>query len=270
MASAVAPASGRRVEVDCRAGVLTLTLNRPDALNAIDEETVCDIEQAFDTAEGDPQLVALVLGARGRVFSAGADLKAARARADDGSGQATTAFLARVTALFRRLERLPVPTIAVVNGLAVAGGLELVLCCDFVIASEAAAFGDAHANFGLLPGGGGSFRLPRRVGAMRAKQMMFTGQTFPAAAAAAWGLVTIVVPPDGLDAAVEEMVQNLKTKSPLGLRRMKRLVDDGLDLSPEQGLANEQAVSREHALSHDRREGLQAFNEKRRPVFLGR
>lgn len=274
MSNAVMPdmasPAGRRVEIGRAAGVLTLTLDRPDALNAIDAEMLGDIERVLGLVEGDDQLVALVLRARGRVFSAGADLKAARARANRGDGRTTEAFLARVTALLSRLESLPVPTLAIVEGLAVAGGLELVLCCDLVIATEAASFGDAHANFGLLPGGGGSVRLPRRIGAMRAKELMFTGRTISAALAADWGLVTTVVAAHALEATIEDLLQALRTKSPLGLRRMKRLVDDNLDLSRDEGLANEQAVSRRHAGSYDRREGLQAFNEKRRPVFLGR
>jgi enoyl-CoA hydratase/carnithine racemase len=168
-----------------------------------------------------------------------------------------------------RIECFPCPVIAAVQGMALAGGLELVLCCDLVLAADSAKFGDAHANYGLLPGGGGSVRLPRKIGPTRAKQMMFTGEMFSAATMRDWGLVNEVVSDIDLPVRVENLLERLANKSPIGLRQMKRLVDEGLKMSPNAALELEQTVFAEHSLTHDRREGLAAFAEKRQPRFTG-
>jgi enoyl-CoA hydratase len=169
-----------------------------------------------------------------------------------------------------RLEKFPKPVIAAVNGLALAGGLELVLCCDLVIAARSARLGDAHANFGLLPGGGSSVRLPRKIGPTRAKHLLYTGEFVPAEQLREAGLVNEVVDDADLLAAAGRLVARLRTKSPLVLRRMKALVDDGLEQPIETALRLELLASEVHAHSHDMKEGLAAFEEKRAPVFTGR
>jgi enoyl-CoA hydratase len=169
-----------------------------------------------------------------------------------------------------RLETFPRPVIAAVNGLALAGGLELVLCCDLVIAARSARIGDAHANFGLLPGGGSSVRLPRKIGLTRAKYLLYTGEFVPAADLVAWGLVNEVVDDSDLTAASDRLVAKLAVKSSLVLRRMKALVADGLEQPLDIALRGELLASEVHAFSHDMKEGLSAFEEKRKPVFLGR
>ena len=248
-----------------------LTLNRPQALNAIDDGLVEAINAALDEAAADPRCTAVALTAVGKSFSAGADLKSARARSTcaDG-GAASAAFVRSVGALTDRLEAFPRPVIAAVQGLALAGGLELVLACDLVIAAEGARFGDAHANYGLLPGGGGSVRLPRKIGATRAKYLMFSGEFLPAAQVQPWGLVNEVVADAELLPALHRLLDRLATKSPIGLQRMKQLVDRGLELPHAEAMALEQRVFAEHALSHDRTEGLAAFAQRRPPRFLGR
>jgi enoyl-CoA hydratase len=262
---------GPSLIVESRGTTRVLTLNRPSALNALDPDLVSAIDAALDDAQADACLTAVILTGMGRAFCAGADLKAARARASAADGDAASAaFVGRVTALMTRLERFPCPVIAAVQGIAVAGGLELALCCDIVIASDGARFGDGHANYGLLPGGGGSVRLPRRIGSSRAKYLMFSGELLPAVELERWGLVNAVVPDDALLPHALRLADRFATKSPLGLRRMKRLVDDGLELPIDDALRNEQQVSAEHARSDDRREGLAAFAEGRPPVFVGR
>ena len=250
---------------EVRGGAAWITLNRPAALNAISPTVIRELDQALDRAQAAPGLRAVVLGARGRAFCAGADLKALR-----DAGEDNAAFLDSVLAVMNRLERFPLPVIAAVNGMALAGGLELLLCCDLVVAAESAKIGDAHANYGLLPGGGGSVRLPRKIGPTRAKYLMYTGEFVPAADLVAAGLVNEVVPDAELGAAVERLVGKIATKSPLGLRRMKGLVDDGLDQPSEVALRAEILVGELHARSFDMQEGLAAFNEKRRPRFEGR
>jgi enoyl-CoA hydratase/carnithine racemase len=145
-----------------------------------------------------------------------------------------------------------------------------VLCCDLVIAARSARLGDAHANFGLLPGGGSSVRLPRKIGPTRAKHLLYTGEFVPAEQLREAGLVNEVVDDADLLAAAGRLVARLRTKSPLVLRRMKALVDDGLEQPIETALRLELLASEVHAHSHDMKEGLAAFEEKRAPVFTGR
>jgi enoyl-CoA hydratase/carnithine racemase len=169
-----------------------------------------------------------------------------------------------------RLETFPMPVIAALNGLTLAGGLELTLCCDLVVAARSARLGDAHANYGLLPGGGSSVRLPRKIGPTRAKYLLYTGEFVPAEQLVAAGLVNEVVDDDMLIPATETLVTKLVNKSPLVLRRMKALVDDGLDQPSAIALRQELLVSEVHAHSYDLKEGLAAFEEKRKPLFAGK
>ena len=179
-------------------------------------------------------------------------------------------FLETVLAVMDRIENFPAPVIAALNGLTLAGGLELMLCCDLVIAARSAKIGDAHANYGLLPGGGGSVRLPRKIGPTRAKYLLFTGEFLPSETFVAAGLVNEVVDDDALQAAAERLVSKLAAKSPLVLRRMKALVDDGLEQPVSVALRQELLVSEVHAYSDDLKEGLAAFEAKRKPNFTGR
>ncbi len=257
------------VVAETRQGAMWITLNRPSAMNAITPAMVREIGQALDDALASDEVRVVVLTGMGRAFCAGADLKFVRGEAAQGR-DGTGAFLETLLALLIRLERFPRPVIAAVNGLALAGGLELVLCCDLVVAASSARFGDAHANYGLLPGGGGSVRLPRKIGATRAKYLMFTGEFLPAQAMAAAGLVNEIVADDELRPATDALVAKLASKSPLGLSRMKALVDDGLEQPVDVALRQELLVSAIHEHSDDRREGLAAFEEKRAPRFTGR
>lgn len=249
----------------------TIRLNRPEALNSISPAMVDEMNDALAGLEARTDLCALVITGTGRAFCAGADLKAARERTQGADAASTNAaFLDGLRQLLLRIEQFPAPVIAAVNGLALAGGLELVLACDLVLAVDSAKFGDAHANYGLVPGGGSSVRLPRKIGPTRAKYLIYTAEFLPAASLLDWGLVNQVVGDDGLDDAVRDLVTKLAGKSPIGLRRMKRMVDDGLEQSLPAALRYELALNAQHAASHDRAEGLAAFAEKRKPRFEGR
>ncbi|HYF61062.1 MAG TPA: enoyl-CoA hydratase/isomerase family protein [Burkholderiaceae bacterium] len=254
---------------ETRDGALWLTLNRPAALNSLTPDIVEGIDRALAHAQDDSEVRAVVLTGTGRAFCAGADLKHVRETTHGDEG-AIAAFLDSVLATMSRLEKFPKPVIAAVNGLALAGGLELVLCCDLVIAARSARLGDAHANFGLLPGGGGSVRLPRKIGPTRAKYLMYTGEFVPAERLVEAGLVNEVVDDAELLEATGRLVAKLRAKSPLVLRRMKALVDDGLEQPIETALRLELLASEVHSHSHDMREGLAAFQEKRAPRFIGR
>ena len=249
---------------------VAITLNRPEALNSISPAMIDDLNAALDGLEDRRQLCALSITGQGRAFCAGADLKAAKARMDGAdAGEVNSNFLDGLRRLLLRIEGFPVPVVAAVNGLALAGGLEMVMACDLVVAAASAKLGDAHANYGLVPGGGSSVRLPRKIGPTRAKQLIFSGDFLPAETLMQWGLVNKVVPDGGLGAAVDELVGTLAQRSPIGLRRMKRMIDDGLEQSLPAALRYELSLNALHAASHDRMEGLAAFAEKRKPAFEG-
>ena len=259
------------IRVERRGLAAWLFLDRPEAMNSMSPQMVQEIGAALDAIEQDADVRALVLTGTGHAFCAGADLKAVRRMGDDaGRETAVWRFLRDATALLSRIERLPLPVIAAVNGLALAGGLETVLVCDLVVAADDAKFGDAHARYGLIPGWGGSVRLPRKIGANRAKQLMFTAEHVSAHLMAEWGLVNQVVPAAELHDAAQALCERITDKSPLGLRRMKQLVDDGLQQPIDVALRAERAMVEAHNHSHDRAEGLAAFADKRAPRFNGR
>ncbi len=246
-----------------------LALNRPDDMNALDPDTVSEMNEAVAAAAADKKVRVLVLTGKGRAFCAGADLKFIKSALKDGVGPEMGPFLDGFSSMCSSLENFPQPVIASINGLALAGGLELLLCCDLVIAAESARIGDAHANFGLIPGGGSSARLPRKIGPTRAKYLLFTGEFLPAGDLVEAGLVNEVVPDDQLEAATGALAEKLAGKSPLSLRRIKTLVNDGWDQPLNAALKAEVEAFRAHGESRDIREGLAAFVEKRSPEYTG-
>jgi enoyl-CoA hydratase len=246
-------------------GIARITLNRPAQLNAISPELLEDLDRACALVEGDASVRAVTLTAAGRAFCAGADLRAVRELSPDAARW--SAFMGLWHRVFDRIEALPVPVIAGVHGLALAGGLELVLVADLVVADEAARLGDQHANFGLVAGGGGSQRLPRLIGARRAKELMLLGGWLGAPEALAWGLVNRVAPAGTVAAVVEEIAASLAAGSASANRTVKALVNRAFDAELGEGLALERRLVALHMRSADAAEGLRAFAEKRKPVF---
>lgn len=246
-----------------------LCLNRPDVLNAFNSELLNELRVALETATADPEVRVIAVTGAGRAFSAGGDLKFVLGEVNDGVS-ARSDGVATSVETFAALRNCPKPVIAAVNGAAVAGGFELLLHCDVVFAAESAKFADGHAKYGLLPGGGGAAVLPRRVGLQRAKALLFSGDALPARTMCDWGLVYEVVPDDQLRTTVEAYCHKLADSSPLVLSAMKEVANAALDNNEDMALRHEMLTLRNHMRSHDFREGLTSFTEKRKPVFEGR
>lgn len=243
-----------------------LTLARPDKLNPLDWSTVRELKAAVAELEAMADVRFVILTGEGRSFSAGGDLEGyirLYARPDEFQ-----AFLDDFHAMLVGIEQARALWIAAVNGVCVAGGLELLLACDMGIAARSARIGDGHLNFGQLPGAGGSQRLPRAIGLLRAKHLMLTGELLDAETCERWGLVTRVVDDGELIGAAEALIEGMKAKSPVGLAGMKRLANSTLITPYAQGLRDEIAFVHHYATTEpDATEGLMAFKEKRPPRF---
>lgn len=257
-------AEERAIIKEARNGILWLTLNRPEARNALSPSMISALEEAIRRAEHEDVRCIVITGA-GPVFCAGADLQSVKrelASSEDG----LKTFLDRASSMLDAIERTSKPVIAAVNGAALAGGFEIVLACDLVIAAQSARFGDAHINVGLLPGGGGSVRLPQKIGVNRAKYMLYSGKTVQASEFVACGFVHEVVADGELPAAAEKLAAAIGGKSQAVLGRMKRLVEAGQNLSKSMALQFELLACEAHSTSREMKEGLAAFAEKRRPA----
>ncbi len=261
-----------RIALDDAGAVLALvTMNQPDTLNPLDWATTLELGRTFDAlAEDDTVRVVAVTGA-GRAFSAGGDLK--RYQELQRDSRDFPQFLADIHGVFSRISQYPKPYVALVNGIAVAGGIELLLACDLAIAGKAARIGDAHLTFGQMGGGGVLTLLPRAVGPARARELIFSGRMLAPDEALDWGLVCRVVPDDELVAAGTTFATDVAKKSALAVANAKRTLNAALweGTGVSAGLRLEREVTSRYCLtSEDAPEGLSAFAAKRRPEFTGR
>jgi enoyl-CoA hydratase/carnithine racemase len=251
--------------------VAEITLNRPDELNAISWEMLRALGHALDEIDEDDQVRAVLVTGSGRAFSAGGDLKNYVTLQKDPVE--FPAFVQELHTTFGRLRKLRVPVVALVNGVTAAGGLELLLNCDFAVAAESARIGDGHLNFGQMGGGGVLTLLPRIVGIQRASELVFTGRFLESREAAEWGLVSRVVADSELSAVGLDLARQFAEKSPLALANAKAVMTRiwADELTVDAGLDVERDWNTEYCLtSADAAEGLLAFSEKRRPNFIGR
>jgi methylglutaconyl-CoA hydratase len=246
------------------AGTAVLTLSRGASRNALGRTLLGELEHALAAASATARALVVCSDVPG-VFCAGADLK----ERSGMSQREASAFVARLGAAFSALAGLPLPTIAALEGVAVGGGLELALACDFRVASEAAVLGLPETGLAIIPGAGGTQRLPRLIGPARAKELIFTGRRVGGAEALALGLACRAVPPGQALAAATELARATLAGGPIAQRLAKAAVDGGLGLDLASGLALEAACYAQVIPTADRLEGLAAFREKRKPVYRG-
>ncbi len=248
-------------------GIATITFNRPKALNALNADLLKELSVALDAIAADEEIRVLVLtGAGQKAFVAGADISELatfnplQAKLFGKQGQAT----------LNKLQALAIPAIAAVNGYALGGGSEMALACDFIYASENAMFGLPEISLGIIPGFGGTQRLPRLVGINKAKEMIFTGKMVPAAEAAEIGLVNKVCAPEALMDEVFKTAKVIAAKGRVALRAAKQAINSGIHTDLTTGCGIELDAFALCMASEDAKEGTAAFLEKRKPVFKGR
>ncbi len=248
-------------------GAAWITINRPEVRNALDVKTKEEILSALEEAERDPSVFAVVLtGAGDKSFCAGADLRMFLTMDEEEA----RSYLVITKGLVDRIENLSKPVIAMVNGHAFGGGLELVLASDIAVAAEDALLGQTEINVGLIPGAGGTQRLPRHVGVKMAKELIFTGRTLTAKEAEALGLINRAVPREELVNVVRKYLEDLRSKSPLILSFAKRAVNASYQRPFDEGMRVESELFAKCFSTEDQKEGARAFLEKRKPSWKNR
>lgn len=250
---------------DAAIGIRRVQIHRPEALNSLDAELLNELSQCIDSLGADSSVRVVLLTGVGKAFVAGADIKAmaslnARAAEEFGELGART---------FRKLELLPVPVVAVVNGYALGGGCELAMACDIRIASEKAVFGQPEVGLGICPGFGGTQRLPRLVGAGLAAELLFTARNVRADEALRIGLVNALHAPEELEAAALKLAEVIASKAPLAVRAAKRAMQRGLQADIDTGVAYESAAFGGCFATEDQKEGMRAFLSKGKADFKG-
>lgn len=246
--------------------IARVTIQRPDALNALNHLVLKELNQMVDHLESLSDLrVVILTGSGEKAFVAGADIK----EIDQLSGDSSLEFARFGQSVFRRWERMSVPTIASIQGFALGGGFELALSCDMIVASTKAKFGLPECTLGVIPGFGGTVRLSRLIGVQRAKEMALTGEFYTADQGMALGFVNRVTAPEELKVEVEKLAHTLALRAPLSLKNIKTSIDTGFHLSVDEALELEAELFQDLFSSRDQKEGTQAFIEKRKPVFTG-
>ena len=243
-----------------------LTISRPEALNALNGEMLDELDRVLDEAAADKEIKALIITGEGRSFVAGADI-AVQSVFDVEAGRA---WGRKGSAVFRKLELMEIPTIAAVNGFALGGGCELALACDMIVASRKAKFGQPEVGLGITPGFSGTQRLPRKIGAAKAKELIFTGEMIDGTEAERIGLANKVVEPEELMDAALELAGRIVSNAPIAVKYAKACIDRGLDASLENGILMENELFAMCYATEDQKEGMTAFLDKRKAEFKNR
>jgi len=247
-------------------GIATITINRPKQMNALNPEVLNQLEQALDRVEKDKDAkVILITGAGEKAFVAGADI----AEMSKMTPLEAKEFSKLGQKVFRKIEQIKKPVIAVVNGYALGGGLELAISCDYILASENAQLGQPEVGLGIFPGFGGTQRLVRILGKLRAKELVFFGERITAQKAYEMGLVNEIVPQDKLMERAKELAKKLMEKGLIAIGLVKTAIERGADLDLDSARLIEQTLFGLCFDTHDQKEGMSAFLEKRKPQFKG-
>ena len=245
-------------------GKALVAINRPEVLNALNSQTMDELESAIEAMESDESIgVVVVTGVGDKAFVAGADVNELQIL-DGPNGKV---FAQRGQNIFKRLEDLNKPVIAAINGYALGGGCELALACHIRIASDKASMGQPEVNLGIIPGYGGTQRLPRLIGSSMALQLILTGQIIDAKQALRIGLVNLVVPHEELIASVDKVAQSILSRGPIAVRLALDAVRYGTQVSLREGMDIEANLFGEVSATEDKTEGTAAFLEKRKPEF---
>jgi len=247
-------------------GILTLTLNRPDKLNALNDEVLAALSEYFTRAKKDTQVKALLITGEGKAFCAGADIN----RLAECDAQSGYEFACEGQSVFRALETLGKPSLAAVNGYAFGGGCELAISASMRIASQMAQFGQPEVKLGVIPGYGGTQRLARLVGKGRALDLCLTGRFIDAQTACTWGLVSEVLAPEALLERARAILLGILGMAPLAIQSVLESIDHGYDLSLNDALHLEAVHFSKTCASEDKQEGVSAFLSKRAANFQGR
>lgn len=256
--------SEKLIEVVDSAGIVRLTINRPKALNALNGAVLLELEALLTQLEQRADLRGvLITGAGEKSFVAGADITEMR----DKTPEEARAFASQALRTIKRLETLPVPVVALVNGFCLGGGCELALACDWAVASDNAIFGQPEVLLGVIPGFGGTQRLPRRVGPAMALDLVTTGRKINAQEALRIGLVNQVMPQTELESYADELIKQLAGNGPQAVRASKQAVHDGMEQELDSALALETALFAFCFAGEEQKEGMSAFVEKRKPNF---
>lgn len=255
---------GERVKFEIEGQIGIATLSRPEKLNALDTKTRMELAEVVEEAEKSVRV--LIITGSGKAFAAGADINELLQRDPVKALEATKLG----TDLFSRIEELEIPVIAAINGFALGGGCELAMACDMRIASEKAKFGQPEINLAIIPGAGGTQRLPRLVGLGMAKRLVLTGEIIDAQTALRIGLVDEVVEHEKLMERGKEVAMKIVEKSPLAVKIAKKALNASLNMPLREGLKYEASLFSLLFSSEDAKEGMRAFLEKRKPEFKGR
>ena len=251
------------VDFEQRGPIGVITMNRPEALNALNDQVLKDLDAVLDAAEANDEVLVLILTGAGRSFVAGADI----GQMKDFTPVQAKQFGMYGNSVFLKLENFPKPVIAAVNGFALGGGCELSMACDIRLASEKAKFGQPEVTLGITPGFSGTQRLPRRVGVAKAQELIFSGKMIKADEAEKIGLVNAVFAPEELMNGAVEMAKSFTKNAPIAVKYSKACIDRGMQMDIDDGIALENEMFGMCYATEDQKEGMTAFLEKRSATF---
>ncbi|NHV97906.1 MAG: enoyl-CoA hydratase/isomerase family protein [Thaumarchaeota archaeon] len=259
----------KRIIYEKKDGVAWITLNNPQRFNALDYEMRKELKTALEDASKDKNVLAVAITGSGKAFCAGGDIQAF---AEMKPIEVLELYREVGTALVlgKIIRDMPKPVIAAVNGYCLGAGFELAQSCDIIFASDDAVFGQPEISVGLIPGGGGTQRLPRLIGEKKAKELIFTGQRLSAKEISEMGLINKIVPRDQLMGAVKEFIEEIKSKSSVAIAAAKEAINAAMEMSLSEGFKYEAQIFAQLFSTEDQKEGAKAFLEKRKPVWKGK